>query len=562
MKIINAIANFIVHIKDKVESLPQKIPETIVILSYCILHLLMALVHEPWYDEAVAWQIARSAPISRILFEIPHYEGHPQLWHLILLPFAKLGVSYELSLSLVSLIFAGTAIFLILWFAPFPRIVKLLLPFTYFFFYQYGVISRPYCIMMLSFILLAICHKNRNEQPGKYVLSLMLLCGSSAYGIVFAGGLSIVWLIEIIRTDGFFSCIKNYTHDRRLWWLTLLLVWALFLIISIVPRHDTYATNPLIETEDATGWLKRIVYLLIALPSDVTITSAFCDYAYLKDACIINSSLISACIAGIIIWISIIYFGKQKHTLLLFTLPYVMFCLFSSTVYFFLHHTGICLLYMVYWFWVTLDTPSSPPAYTFKNLSPELTRTIHSSIVIFSTLLMSVSLYWNISACVLDIFKTYSMGRYEAEFIKEHNLDNYNIMVQWTRVYNPENGEMVTDINHCAYANCIAPYFEHNIFYNFMFGSDDRNYTSHKLVSEEETIATINAWKEYGYPDILYMQPVINSVFSIDEITYNDYALVYCQPIGKVWKNTSGYHLSRIYVRRDLLETLNLEELQ
>ena len=41
--------------------------------------------HEPWFDEAQAWQIARSASLREILFEIPHYEGHPQLWHLILL---------------------------------------------------------------------------------------------------------------------------------------------------------------------------------------------------------------------------------------------------------------------------------------------------------------------------------------------------------------------------------------------------------------------------------------------------------------------------------------------
>lgn len=53
-----------------------------VLLMYCVLHLFMTLFHEPWYDEAEAWQIARCASIKDILFTIPHYEGHPPLWHL------------------------------------------------------------------------------------------------------------------------------------------------------------------------------------------------------------------------------------------------------------------------------------------------------------------------------------------------------------------------------------------------------------------------------------------------------------------------------------------------
>ena len=59
--------------------------------------------HEPWFDEAQSWAIARSGTIKEILFEIPHYEGHPPLWHLILVPFAKLGAPYELSLAAVNI---------------------------------------------------------------------------------------------------------------------------------------------------------------------------------------------------------------------------------------------------------------------------------------------------------------------------------------------------------------------------------------------------------------------------------------------------------------------------
>lgn len=145
---------------NQIEGLNCKINENkqlvhkIVVLLYCALHLFMTLFHEPWYDEAEAWQIARCASVKDILFTIPHYEGHPPLWHLILAIPAKLNLPYELSLSLISLLFSALVVALFLKYAPFPEGVKVFVPFTYFAFYQYSVIARPYCMMMLAVVLI------------------------------------------------------------------------------------------------------------------------------------------------------------------------------------------------------------------------------------------------------------------------------------------------------------------------------------------------------------------------------------------------------------------------
>ena len=56
--------------------------EILALLLYIIGTVLVSCFHEPWFDEAQAWLIARSASLYEILFEIPHYEGHPQMWHL------------------------------------------------------------------------------------------------------------------------------------------------------------------------------------------------------------------------------------------------------------------------------------------------------------------------------------------------------------------------------------------------------------------------------------------------------------------------------------------------
>ena len=73
--------------------------DVITLIIYLLGVCTVSFFHEPWFDEAQAWAIARSGSLKEILFEIPHYEGHPPLWHLILVPFAKLGAPYELSLA-------------------------------------------------------------------------------------------------------------------------------------------------------------------------------------------------------------------------------------------------------------------------------------------------------------------------------------------------------------------------------------------------------------------------------------------------------------------------------
>lgn len=89
------------------------------------------------------------------------------------------------------------AVAVLLFKSPFPKLIRCLLPFNFFLFYQYGVISRPYCIFVLAIFLAAVCYKNRNEHPVKYLLCLALMCAVHSYGIMIAGGLCIVWLIEI-----------------------------------------------------------------------------------------------------------------------------------------------------------------------------------------------------------------------------------------------------------------------------------------------------------------------------------------------------------------------------
>ena len=180
----------------------EKKAEILVLILFSILYVVVTYFHEPWFDEAQAWQIAKCASLKELIFEIPHYEGHPALWSLILAIPAKLGIPFEIGLKAVGMLFSIVSIWLILFKMPYPRIMRLIIPFTYFIFYQYGIIVRPYVMMMLALLLLALCFPQRFNHPWKYIGILVFLCLTSAYGIVLAGGIAICMVYELIIEKG------------------------------------------------------------------------------------------------------------------------------------------------------------------------------------------------------------------------------------------------------------------------------------------------------------------------------------------------------------------------
>lgn len=561
----------------KTEALPGKVPEISVLFVYAVAHLCMAAVHEPFFDEAEAWQIARSVTLKTLFFETTHYEGHPPLWHLILMPLAKAGAPYELSLTLVSLAFMGAAVFLILRYAPFPRLVRLLLPFTYFLFYQYGVISRVYCVLTFVFVLLAMTYRRRNESPGRYTAVLILMCATLAYGLVLAGGLAIVWLWEIWgewsrgvsaaadqsgerkAKGSLCGCIA----DRRVWWLAVLLAAALGVIWMIMPRTDTFATAPATAETIRNPFVVRLFYLFLVLPADAALTDIYSDHIILSRVFLMPSALIGGAMVGMLIWGVFLYYGKRKKTTLLLVLPYSLFAVFSAAVYFSLHHIGIGLLYFGFWCWVTAESREQREPLAEKSSGREtaLRDGVKTASILLGTLAMGISLFWTGAACKLDFDKEYALGRNEAAFIKEHNLDQYRVMSGWLIEYDAKGNVSNTDINECSMAVNLAPYFEDNLYFNFNEGRNDCNYITHMRLSEEETQERYEKWRREEPPQVLWMSPDLMTAYD-GAVGMRDYVLVYQGDAEQVWKAGADYLAGSIHVRRDLLEETGLRPLQ
>ena len=533
MKVVRRLEDKLIYMMMSAESISGKLPECFVVALYSVLHLAVGLVHEPWYDEAQAWQIARSASLWEIIFEIPHYEGHPQLWHLILVPFAKTGMPYELSLSIITLLITGSAVLLMVLYAPFPRVVKWLLPFTYFLFYQYGIVARPYCLMVLAFVLLALAYEKRMQEPWKYTLCLFLLCQTSAYGIVIAGGVAFLWLIE---------CVGK---RKNIWWLAGLLLAALLLMLTLVPGEDTYAVHSPLHGEAINSVWYRLYYMLFVSLPDVLLTNVFYEYSFLKHMQFSLYDGIWGGGVGLLLLGMIFIYGKRKKTVALFFVPFCLFAVSASVLYCTAHHIGITLLIFLFWWWISLGKPEKKLPWR--------------GMVLPGALMLCVMLFWSGTAVVHEVRADFGVGRSMAEFIKEHHLDSYRIMTQWKCLYDDDGSLVASDTNMCLGACDVAPYFAHNLCYNFGEGADSENYVSHKIPTEEENEKRYETWKKQGYPDVLLMSPDIGLVWEAEELSYRDYVMVYFKTAEMPWKVNVSNSTGVIFVRKDLASKLGLK---
>jgi hypothetical protein len=165
---------------------------------YFAVNLILTLHHEPYCDEAHVWLFSKNLSIPE-LFSALKADGHPPLFYLILMPFAKLGLPY-ITLNLMSLFITTLAVLLLTRYAPFPKWLRVAIIFSPAFTYFIPAFGRNYCLMALGFVLTCITYKDRSAKPIQYAASIALLFQSHIITAAPAGLLAFLFFIEQIKS--------------------------------------------------------------------------------------------------------------------------------------------------------------------------------------------------------------------------------------------------------------------------------------------------------------------------------------------------------------------------
>lgn len=166
-------------------------------LTLCVFSAVVATgiaVHEAWADEAQAWLLARDLGWWKLMLHGVRYEGTPGLWHTLLWILNRLQFSFQ-GMHWIAGGIAVCGVFVFLRWSPFPLLLRILLPFTFFLAYQNAVIARSYVLFPLLVFTVAALLSVPRLQPIALAVAAGLLANVSLHGFVEATGLAIGFLL-------------------------------------------------------------------------------------------------------------------------------------------------------------------------------------------------------------------------------------------------------------------------------------------------------------------------------------------------------------------------------
>lgn len=527
---------------------------------YAMVIAVVMCFHEPWFDEAQSWLIARDSSWKDILLFRPHYEGHPPLWWVLLAVPAKLGVPYEIGLKSVqficSMLMAGALIF----YSPFSKIITIPLPFTYFFCYQYGVTARPYALLCLAMFLVAMHWRIRNEHPWRTVWFLVLLCLTSTYGVVISGTMAAIWVLRVI-----FSGESPFHNRRRFAAWSLLMAVGIVLALDVWPAADNFATQPsTVGTITSLSLFRQFAMFWLVLPSETMFTDFAADTA-LKS---INISLWGwvMCMAiSLLMWAIMLRIAHRRGNALLLLSPYAALSV-TAMRYFSGHHIGVLLAFFIAMLWLNLlDRPLEPediPAFLRKHTQniwhiEAGKRRLAKSIA--TIVLLGMSLIWNVQAIASDIRYEYTGSRALAAFIKDNHLENARWVSFWR--YLPEEKypdgsvrEESDDTHRVDWTLVTAnPYFSKNLI---SCAYKDYTFVSNEAPPQSQADKEIEACAAQGAPEFLIGSRQPRYFMKRLGLSYEDYTYYELTWLDTPWKGQNKYSTIGFYVRNDVYARL------
>lgn len=314
----------------------EKIIYIFIFAIYAIINLILVLKHEPWRDEIHAWLMSKTYSISELFIE-SRFDGHPILWHLILMPFAKLNFPI-ITLNIINYIIVLFSAYLLLFKSRLSLLFKLIVLFTIPFTYTYSAIARNYSLILLFLMLIAIVYPKRSEKPILYSILICLLIHthSLAWGIV--AGLTITFhFVEIYKSIKY----KNIPNIKK-----IIIGLVLIVINTLIVVFELYGTTNSNYTLVVTNYVIYVISIIGLLLLSFLISSLWVK-KYWKEYFTLLTSLGFQIIVYTTFYSSILY----QRFILIFVLAFFYLLLLSAAG---LEKKKLDIICIVYLFFICL----------------------------------------------------------------------------------------------------------------------------------------------------------------------------------------------------------------
>lgn len=488
-----------------------------ILIVYVAVVFVAVAYHEPWFDEAQSWLIARDCSPWYMISQAMRYEGSPGLWHLILVLPAKCHWPY-LSANVIGASIASVGIWLFLRYSPLPKPVTAIVPFTYFLAYQYAAIARNYVLFPVLLFAIASIYRRRLDRPWVFIGLLIFLANVTAHGFLIAGCFATLFVIDVAR-----GWRQRSTESRKGQLRAILLygVASVIVVLQLWPAPDcatkTGVTQGLIDIDRMRNAL------------DV-LNGSFCDTWIF--------TLIVLCLSG--------WWFLRTGVLTEWLFPSVVTCVFFALVRAMDHHEGILFALWVFALWRSFEEYDNACR---RGLDTRSLRWTRNAVLACVLPLLGYHSAWTIFALRHEIDYAYCGSRSAASLLSESGLSAKRIAAthEW--------------------AIALLPYFPTNIYANYHNGFETSFVNWRESLSPLKLAFSRDLTLHDQY-DVIVM-PVNVQAFSMLDWEDSNFSprlstrwryVAYCPGrIIKKWSHSFGTGYA-IYVLQELADQLKLGE--
>lgn len=371
-------------------------------LIFLVLAILGMIYHEMWRDEYHIWVLAQDSASLADLYRNAGSEGHPLLWYILVWLATKVSSS-PAAIQILSLTFSVGAVFIILRYAPFKRLHRVLAVSGYFMLFEYTTFARVYS---LSFFLIILIAALLSQQRNKLLLVgvlILLLAQTTFYGMILAACFTAYILLSKRKSKSYIAAGISLVG----------------IVISIAEVYRQimnwgFFDIPKDETPKGIGWIADQfgIFTEAFLPIPDFRTDHFWNSNIIADlhpAAAALSGLAMIAIAMLVV------FKASKHNLkyfFVFVLGIGAMTIFS---FFFLrgwerHHGHMFLLLFVVLWWIASDNKQS-----------ENKRSIPSW---FLSVILLVQVPGGVYALAQDFLKPFSHAEALGNFINSSDFEH------------------------------------------------------------------------------------------------------------------------------------------
>ncbi len=246
----------------------------VVCVPYLAFLIWMHVHHEMWRDEIHAWTLSRLVHgFWELVTGDRIYAGHPPLWYWYLRVWTWFMES-AWGIQAATAAAAVAAAALLLRFAPFPRYLKVMLLFSYYFGFEYSVMARNYVLGWLLLCLFCALYHPVRIRYFALAIALALLSLTSIYGLIMC-----IFLLGFFVLDQF--RVSNARPGLR-------------------PAEHTFVTSPRIFATIAIVSVAMLFCVLTIEPPDPNPFSPAFNFAALTPSALPN--MLYRVTAGILPW--------------------------------------------------------------------------------------------------------------------------------------------------------------------------------------------------------------------------------------------------------------------